>query len=295
MVRISRTSEASTALYSSGSLRYRLRLCKQDRAVQLVPATEWTVCPSFWPEHIFLACNGQPVRPRRRQHFQHDVPIELSDLVCPGENTIEISLPEFTANMDNCSTYFMGVEVITTLDYEAVRDLVGANEHISVDETIREIQRRLKPRDSDDIIVEDDHIRVAVADPFSSCQFKTPVRGVDCKHIECFDLDIWLQTRSCKPSQDQAEPSVIDCWKCPICALDARPVSLRVDDFFAEVQRQLAQSDGVGTKHISIKADGSWNRIQEADEAETKAQGQPETKVPSADSTTQTVVILDDD
>lgn len=299
MVQTTRTGGAAKALYSSRSLRYRLRLCKQHREAQQVQATHWTISPGFWPQTIFLECNGQPVRPRRRQHFQYDAPIELSDLVRPGENTIQVSLPEVPANMGSSSTYFMGVEVITTLDYEAVRDLIEAAKHISADETVREIQRRLKPGGTDDVMSEDDHICVSVADPFSSCLFETPVRGVDCKHIECFDLDIWLLTRSRKPSQDPGEPCLVDCWKCPICALDARPVSLRVDDFFAEVQRELAQSDGVSTKHISIKPDGSWKRVQEADEAEgpaTEAQGQPRTaQAPSADSNHHAIVIIDDD
>lgn len=298
-VQTSRASEASIAPFSSGSLRYRLRLCKQDLAAQQVKPSHWTTCPTFWPQHIFVACNEQHVQPRRRQHFQHDVPIELSDLVRLGDNTIQVSLPEVAANMDSSSTYFMGVEVITTLDYEVVRNLIETNEHISTDETLREIQRRLKPKDSDDIIFEDDRLRATVADPFSSRLFKTPVRGVDCKHIECFDLDIWLQTRSCKPSHDRAEPSLVDCWRCPICDRDARPVSLRIDDFFADVQRQLVQSDGDDIKDISIEFDGRWKCIREADDGEnvaSNARGQAETtKASGADSATQAVVIVDDD
>lgn len=220
-------------------------------------------------------------------------------MLCAGDNTIQVSLPEVRANMDESSTYFMGVEVVTTLAHEAVRDLIQANEHISADETKREVQRRLNPGDSDDIIVANDHICVSVTDPFTCNLFKSPVRGVDCKHIDCFDLDIWLQTRNCKPSRDEGEPSEVDCWKCPICGSDARPVSLHVDDYFAEVQRELRRGGNLDVKHISITSDGSWKRIQEADETiepYTSEQSPPRiARAPNMKSHTPDIITLDDD
>ena len=302
VVKVSGTSTLPMALYSGESLRYRLRLCRA--AARPMTLSNWPISPSFWPQHIFLTFNGKAVHPRRGQHFHHDLPIELSDSLKLGVNAVKISLPAVAANVNKKPTFFVAIEIVTTLDYAAVRSLIDRTQHCSSDDTRREIARRLMPVDSDDVIVEDDVLTVSIADPFSSVLFTTPVRGVSCKHIECFDLEIWLETRRGKPSHGYPEPSLVDDWKCPICGLDARPVSLRIDDYFSEVRQKLVE-DGCGsTKKIRIKADGSWTAVQEAedDEAEDERHSASQIRVPARteratnrDTAAMPIIILDDD
>ncbi|RDA95874.1 hypothetical protein CP533_5141, partial [Ophiocordyceps camponoti-saundersi (nom. inval.)] len=256
------------ALFSNGSLRYRLRMCKQKQSTLTVEESTWTGCLSFWPPHIFLACNEQHVQPRRRQQFGSDLPIELTGLLKSGENTVQVSLPGVERNIDHRWTYFMAVEVISILDHDAVRAMVQANSRTSVDEFKRDVKRRLKSDGSDDIIAESNHICVSVADPFSSCLFTTPVRGANCKHLECFDLEIWLRTR---PARNSREPSAVDCWKCPICDVDARPVSLHIDDFFTEIRAKLVKDGDDSVKKVTIHSDGTWSPLLEADEPQDEA------------------------
>ncbi|KJZ70006.1 hypothetical protein HIM_10587 [Hirsutella minnesotensis 3608] len=298
IVKTHQSNETPTALYFDGCLRYRLRLCRQDRAVIGMKPTQWANCAGFWPQHIFLTCNDQPLQPRRRQHFQYDLPIELSDKVRSGENVIQISLPEVVANMDLRFSYFIGVEVVTTVNHQAAFKLVQEQEHISSSQVKSEIQRRLDSYRSDDLVIEDEHICVSVSDPFSSSLFRFPVRGVDCKHIECFDLDIWLQTRP--QSQHHIGLALVDCWKCPICGLDARPTSLRIDDFFTEIQQLLVQRGETGTKRVKIRSDGTWIAVREPDEADEAAVPSHEAKpTPTQDLVFNpkppVVIILDDD
>ncbi|RCI08135.1 hypothetical protein L249_6319 [Ophiocordyceps polyrhachis-furcata BCC 54312] len=265
------STEMPKVLFSNGSLRYRLRMCKlsQTQSTQQVKESTWTGYLSFWLPHIFLACNGQHVQPRRRQHFGSDLPVELTGLLKPGENTVQVSLPRVEGNTNQHWTYFMAVEIISILDHDAVRAMVQANSRTSVEEFKRDVNRRLRPDGSDDIIAESDNICVSVADPFSSSLFTIPVRGVDCKHLECFDLEIWLRTRPAKTSR---EPSAVDCWKCPICDSDARPVSLHVDDFFAEVRAKLVKDGEGSVKKVNIHSDGTWSPLLEADEPHDEAQ-----------------------
>ncbi|POR31788.1 Uncharacterized protein TPAR_07997 [Tolypocladium paradoxum] len=299
--RVVRTSDSCTlptAPYCSGSLRYRLRLCRA--ATPQMKKRDWPISPSFWPPHIFLTFNGEALHPRRRQHFHRDLPVELTGSLKLGKNLVEISLPAAAANLNTTATCFMAVEVVTTLDYATVRSMIVGSKHCSLDETRREIARRLRPIDSDDVIVENDAICVSVADPFSSVLFTTPVRGVACKHIECFDLKIWLDTRRGKPSHGRGEPSLVDDWKCPICGLDARPVSLRIDDYFAEVRQKLVEGGCGGTKKIRIKADGSWTPVQEPDEVEderrsaSQARASPRTERAPTEAAPAPIIILDD-
>ncbi|KAF4595319.1 MIZ zinc finger protein [Ophiocordyceps camponoti-floridani] len=150
--------------------------------------------------------------------------------------------------------------------------MVEDNPRTSIEETKQKICQRLKPAGSDDIIAEGDHICVAVTDPFSSSLFAIPVRGADCKHWECFDLNIWLRTRPGKRSSDTGEPTIPDCWKCPICDLDARPVRLRIDEFFTDVRAKLIMNGEESIKKICIQFDGSWRPLPEPDEAEDEKQ-----------------------
>lgn len=43
-----------------------------------------------------------------------------------------------------------------------------------------------------------------------------------------------------------------------MCGKDARPYSLRIDDFLASVRVGLAEKDNLDVKAILISADGTW-------------------------------------
>ncbi|KAM0414889.1 hypothetical protein ACHAPD_006072 [Fusarium lateritium] len=175
------------------------------------------------------------------------------------------------------------------------------------------IKRRLQPSDSDDIIIEDETLTISLADPFSATRFKDPVRGSQCKHLECFDLETWLQTRPPKPEQigggpkqQGGEPSMVDVWRCPICSLDARPSSLWIDGYFAGVRRSLIGIGDMRTKSISVTANGRWAPVLAADDTddENTPAPQPRNTVngnavkqprPSVTTAPTVIEILDDD
>ena len=57
--------------------------------------------------------------------------------------------------------------------------------------------------------------------PLSEQRIVVPVRGRDCQHFECFDLDAYLS----KGSKDGL-------WHCPICDQEVTTSSLNRDAFF---------------------------------------------------------------
>ncbi|UNI15689.1 hypothetical protein JDV02_002200 [Purpureocillium takamizusanense] len=302
---MSAEQDPRTVLFSNGSTRYRLRTCKYIRNTSFVDASTWVISPTFWPPHIFLEFNGEPVHPRRRVHAHTDQPIELTRMSRLGVNQLRVSLPSTVEKgLEEPSTFFMAVEVVTTSDYTTLLTQVQEREHFSLEGTKTEMQRRLNGVNfDDDIVIQDKTIHIGVTDPFSSSLFTIPVRGVDCKHLECFDLEIWLQTRKGKPSKQGGEPSLVDDWKCPICRLDARPVSLRVDDYFANVRASLSAS-GVGAtvvKFILVDANGDWTLMREpSDKGGNGAPDSRSRKMPSAeddaqdDYPAQSLIVLDD-
>jgi hypothetical protein len=255
------TSRSLATLFN-GSCRYRLRLCfaKSD---QEVTRGTWTVLPTSWPEQTFVTVNGTPVFPPREQDY-----LELTTSIKLGKNNVVVSLPNVTANhKKDCSSY-MRVEIIKVIDHDSAIAMIRQAPCIPAVDTKQEIQRRLEGPKSNDIIVENKFLDVSLADPFSLAMFEVPVRGIGCKHLECFDLETWLRTRPKKPSPDSdKEPCLVDVWGCPICGLDARPVSLRVDGYFSQVRAALIERDQSHIKQIKAHANGEWTPVVETDVA----------------------------
>lgn len=269
-----RSEEIRIHQFRQGSLRYRLKIIGQLPKDKTSDVVDWATSPCVWPTEIYCIFNGKSVFPRRPQHFHQHLPIELTDTVQQGFNTLKISLPQTTDNYKAVSTYHLAVEILSTMDHESTLALVDELGRISAEQTRSELARRLRPSDSDDIIVQGDSLCISLMDPFSASMVELPVRGMRCKHVECFDLEIWLQTRRGKPSQSLTEPALADGWKCPICGEDAGPRSLRSDEFLMEVRKSLVEAGKIQTKSINVTMDGNWTANEEdKDEDDDGADG----------------------
>ncbi|GAO19763.1 hypothetical protein UVI_02041640 [Ustilaginoidea virens] len=187
---------------------------------------------------------------------------------------------------------FLAVEVIATTDHASVLDMVHKAPKISADETRREMKRRIQPQDCDDIIVQDESLSISLRDPFSSILFRTPVKGLYCRHIECFDLETWLQTRRGKPSQSRTEPSLADGWKCPVCDEDARPPNLRIDEFLSEVREALVKTGTDGARRIKAQLDGTWTVEEEVNEND---ESNAEAAAAQTDESNQSIEVIEID
>jgi hypothetical protein len=290
-----------TAHYSNYSRRYRLRLSKSLTQDDTIKESDWMVLPSHWPEEIYISFNNEPKMLRRKQHFHSDLPMELSDVVLEGKNVVMISLPpDMTARgQTQNNRYFMAVEMIATVKEEDIVAMIEGMAQIPAQKTLEEIDRRLSPPDSDDVVAEDNSLNISLTDPFSFKTVNTAIRGVDCKHLECFDLRTWLETRPRKPTKHgRKEPSLIDVWKCPICDRDARPNNLRVDGFLTRVLADLVAKGKGSTKRIRVVPGGSWEPIVEPDDSDDEdlkpaksSQAGPRPTVPTIPAE---VVVLDD-
>ncbi|KAL7944673.1 hypothetical protein V8C42DRAFT_358357 [Trichoderma barbatum] len=261
-------AELPVSRYSNDSYRYRIRLCKggkQGEQTTSDPAT-WARTPTHWPPGFFLEFNDKTKYICRKQHFHHDLPIELTNDLVKGKNTIKVNLPRWSSNLHENTLYFIAVELVVTLDHDSVWDLVISEPHTSVEVTKGEINRRLQRLETDEIVIKSGSLTVAVADSFSSKLFDMPVRGRHCLHVECIDLNNWLKSRPSKWPHESGEPTMVDDWACPICGMDARPCNLRVDDFFVEIRDKILENDMRNVKKIELFANGTWTPIEEVDE-----------------------------
>ncbi|KAL6363650.1 hypothetical protein LRP88_03072 [Fusarium phalaenopsidis] len=261
--------------YSEGSCRYRLRTCARSAKETVIQEADWVLAAAQWPPYIFFDLNRTCMELRRKQHFHKDQPMELTDFLVEGENSLRLSFPQNPQNQRLSVKYFLAVEIVETISHDSAMKMIETGRRIPMEDTRRKIQGRLRGSDSDDVIVEDETLTVSLADPFSATRFNIPVRGAHCQHLECFDLETWLQTRPQKPAQQGGgasqvgdEPSLVDVWKCPICGQDARPSSLWVDDYLVGVRQALVANGDTRTKAITIDATGVWCAVEEPDDSD---------------------------
>ncbi|KAF4335180.1 hypothetical protein FBEOM_10979 [Fusarium beomiforme] len=260
--------------YFEGSRRYRLRMVLQPESQAQPSESDWVVSATCWPSHIFFDLNSKSLELRRKQHFHKDQPLEVTDFLVEGQNKMTISFPAVEQNSKSGYKFFLAIEIIETMSHETITNMIHSR-RFPTEETRNKIIRRLHPSDSDDIIIQDETLPISLADPFSKARVAVPVRGSQCKHLECFDLETFLQTRPRKelekgggPQQQGEEPSLVDRWGCPICGLDARPTSLMVDEYLVGVRLSLISNGDVRTRNIKVAPNGTWSAVWEPDDSD---------------------------
>lgn len=240
----SRTLTETSQLY-----RLRCAACPQSGFPE---ESAWTVAENYWPDELFLECNGTILEPRRKlQHGRH-LPIDLTHLI-KSQNTI-------TATINRTSTdvrpfdYVIAVEIVGVKSHESIKNRIPT---ISRETTVNAIQKSLaSSNDSDELAVTSSNLTIRLFDPYSNSKiFDTPVRGSACAHKDCFDLETFLSM--CK-REKPGWPSVVDCWRCPLCRGDVRPHTLVTDGFLAEVRSELEKRGLLNTRAIVVEVDGTW-------------------------------------
>ncbi|KAF7953124.1 hypothetical protein EAE96_006342 [Botrytis aclada] len=241
----------------SQSLQFRLRCVSAVADANEIPVSRWVVSDTVWPEMIFMDINSHELEARRKWNHGRDLPIDITTHLNLGTNEITISMPKLpTAAKEK--EYFLAVEEIEILQHNEIMDRCK-EQSISAATVVEDIKKKLAgPTDDDDelsIVVTD--LSIGLTDPFTSMIFEIPVRGKNCLHQECFDLVTFLSTRPSKPKRPD-QPCMVDVWKCPLCSEDARPYSLRHDEFLASVRGELQKQDKLNVKTILVAADGTW-------------------------------------
>jgi hypothetical protein len=186
-----------------------------------------------------------------------DLPIDLTELVQEGENQLEIvSVRSPNLRFGAVFDYALAIEIVGVQTYEEIGRQCIANRKPAED-VLNAIKTSLAGLHSDDdISIVRSNISITIFDPISAYKiFDIPVRGRDCLHHNCFDLDTFLRTRKRK---QLTWPTAVDNWRCPICKADVRPPNLFVDGFMVKVRKTLAEKNLLGTRAIIVNPDGTW-------------------------------------
>ena len=244
-----------------GSLIYRLRFVNfpPETSNENMDLSSWYSKPTSLPSCTFAEINGKILDFRKKKRWGKDYPTDITDHLQEGVNEIKVAY--FETDSANQGSVAFAVEVLETKSHSSIHRDCNSVQKIPAEITKSEIMARLKASDNLDHIdseiayVNPETIVVSVVCPISQTSPNLPVRGKNCAHVECFDLDAFLESRP----KYIGGISVTDAWNCPICTLDCRPQNLLMDGFIHSCIGKLKQEGrDVFVKSIEIRSDGKW-------------------------------------
>jgi hypothetical protein len=212
-----------------------------------------------WPKHMLFTCNGKPLKPRKKQQWHKDLPIDLTPYLQLGENEIKVLINRLKHEAPE--QYDVIVERTDMAPAEVITKQIQSRSRPGSEFVRSLFQEASNASDEDDMVVITSTRNVSIIDPIVNggiCKF--PVRSANCLHPQAFELESFLQSRL-KP----AESDVYDLdWSCPICKVYAGPDVLHVEDYLLKVRAVLekraeqAGNESMETRTIIISTDGTW-------------------------------------
>lgn len=275
-----------------GSRLCRIRCINVDRICGLPSQHEWVVSDNVWHRSTAIVLNGKALEIRQKSHHGKDLPIDVTSYVKEGINSISTAVIGFSE--DSITRYAIGIEIIETIEEQLIKRSIAV---LPRQEARTRMIDRLENLDPD-VLVVDSQLVIDLKDPYSAQIFVVPVRGTYCRHNECFDRDIFLETRN---NMNAIEPCEPDEFRCPICGSDARPQGLVIDGFLVHVREELQQIGRLDAKAIILHPSGDWDVKEEEEVTGEQGDGSGRRKAlqsrPStgSQSTPREVIQIDDD
>ncbi|MCJ1311071.1 Zinc finger MIZ domain-containing protein 1 [Agyrium rufum] len=236
-------------LMDIGKRSIRLRAIKCPPGSGEVDERNWVVHETVWPALVSVRVNGIHLHVRRQLQYGKDLPLDLSETLREGPNDLEVAiLPSSTTNRDE--RFILGIENIEMIDSSKAREDSGFLPEPTVKAQISDKLRWKDP----DISIVDEHLTLSLIDPISLTLIQSPVRGIDCVHLQCFDLDAFLASRQTA----EEWPVRLESFRCPICDGDARPQSLVTDQWLQNVLAEIGSE--IFTEPVTaVVVDGNAN------------------------------------
>ena len=229
-----------------GSRMIRLRCMKVYKGA--ISLAEWATRETTWPNQIAIMLNNlKSLEVRRKAEHGKDLPIDITSLVRRGENEVRFAISHPADALDANTNFAIGIEILEIADAPTIKQAVR---NVPASKTRERIRKQLQNAD-DEIQILSRDLTVTVTDPFTSRVVEDPVRGRLCLHYECFDLDVFVQTRT----PDVWRPEQ---FKCPICGSDARPQSLERDEWFVELVQELRRMGRMDASAVVVDEEARW-------------------------------------
>lgn len=184
-------------------------------------------------------------------------PLHLKQYCQPGQNLLEI-----TVTACCCSHYFI-LQLVHRPSVISVLQGLLRKRVLPTEHCIAKIKRQFC--NSDDGI-QQTKARVPLKCPLTLKRITLPARGAECRHIQCFDLEAYLQL-NCERTN----------WKCPVCGSNAQLEGLEVDQYIGTILSELTKKK-MNVDEITIDPHAAWQPFEKEPDTCKDEEDTPPTK-----------------
>uniref|UniRef100_A0A8C6TDI6 Zinc finger, MIZ-type containing 2 n=1 Tax=Neogobius melanostomus TaxID=47308 RepID=A0A8C6TDI6_9GOBI len=145
-----------------------------------------------WPASVQVSVNATPLTIERGDNKTSHKPLYLKQVCQPGRNTIQITVTAC------CCSHLFVLQLVHRPSVRSVLQGLMKKRLLPAEHCVTKIKRNfssvagtagLNGEDG----VEQTAIRVSLKCPITFRRIQLPARGHDCRHIQCFDLESYLQ------------------------------------------------------------------------------------------------------
>uniref|UniRef100_A0A2C9K192 SP-RING-type domain-containing protein n=1 Tax=Biomphalaria glabrata TaxID=6526 RepID=A0A2C9K192_BIOGL len=199
-----------------------------------------------WPASVTVSVNATPLNIERGDSKTTHKPLYLKDVCQAGRNTIQITVTAC------CCSHLFVLQLVHRPSIRSVLQGLLRKRLLPAEHCITKIKRNFSNVPPNNAIngedgVEQTAIKVPLKCPITCRRITLPARGHDCKHIQCFDLESYLQLNCDKGS-----------WKCPVCNKSALLEGLEIDQYIWGI---LTNMTNLQFEEVTINQTASWKPV----------------------------------
>ncbi|XP_064631687.1 zinc finger MIZ domain-containing protein 1-like isoform X2 [Lineus longissimus] len=201
-----------------------------------------------WPASVTVSVNATPLNIERGENKTSHKPLYLKDVCQPGRNTIQITVTAC------CCSHLFVLQLVHRPSVRSVLQGLLRKRLLPAEHCITKIKRNFSSgaansgsMNGSDDGVEQTAIKVSLKCPITFRRITLPARGHDCKHIQCFDLESYLQLNCERGS-----------WRCPVCNKTALLEGLEIDQYIWGILTNLANTE---FEEVTIDQTASWKPV----------------------------------
>ncbi|KFO75018.1 Zinc finger MIZ domain-containing protein 2, partial [Cuculus canorus] len=201
-----------------------------------------------WPASVQVSVNATPLTIERGDNKTSHKPLYLKHVCQPGRNTIQITVTAC------CCSHLFVLQLVHRPSVRSVLQGLIKKRLLPAEHCITKIKRNFSsgtipgtPGPNGEDGVEQTAIKVSLKCPITFRRIQLPARGHDCRHIQCFDLESYLQL-NCERGT----------WRCPVCNKTALLEGLEVDQYMLGILIYIQNSEH---EEITIDPSCSWKPV----------------------------------
>ncbi|MGH0118179.1 UNVERIFIED_CONTAM: hypothetical protein FKN15_045326, partial [Acipenser sinensis] len=202
-----------------------------------------------WPASVQVSVNATPLTIERGDNKTSHKPLHLKHVCQPGRNTIQITVTAC------CCSHLFVLQLVHRPSVRSVLQGLLKKRLLPSEHCITKIKRNFSSAAASsgnatlngEDGVEQTAIKVSLKCPITFRRIQLPARGHDCKHIQCFDLESYLQL-NCERGT----------WRCPVCNKTALLEGLEVDQYMWGILNAIQNSE---FEEVTIDPTCSWRPV----------------------------------